>query len=139
MDDGQLIERVGAFPQLFVKSDARYKNNRMRENAWKSIGIILDETPEACEHRWKILRNKYTGLRREVKLTPSGSGASEITWPYFKSMSFLDPYSQTRKSFSNITLKNVKENAWDSFSQMTELEENTKKENFEDSEPLPDV
>ncbi|CAG9825724.1 unnamed protein product [Phaedon cochleariae] len=58
MKDGLLIEQVSGFPQLYAKSDARNKNNRLRENAWKTIGVILEGPPEACEHRWKILRNK---------------------------------------------------------------------------------
>ncbi|CAG9822170.1 unnamed protein product [Phaedon cochleariae] len=106
----------------------------MRENAWKTISAILeDTTPEECEHRWKILRNKYTGLRREEKCRPSGSGASEITWPYYKSMSFLDPYLQTRKSFSNLSVKkNPEVRQWDSLNTIMgeDREEDTQTENI---------
>lgn len=51
----------------------------------------------ACEHRWIVLRAKYTGLRRQLKSIPSGSGAVRETWPHFDSMGFLDPYLTTRK------------------------------------------
>lgn len=42
MDDGLLIEQVEKFKHLYDKRSNLFKNKLARENAWKSIGHILE-------------------------------------------------------------------------------------------------
>lgn len=44
MDDSLLIEQVAFFPFLYDKKEQRFKSKIARENAWKTIGEILEET-----------------------------------------------------------------------------------------------
>ncbi|CAH0549774.1 unnamed protein product [Brassicogethes aeneus] len=86
--------------------------------------------PEACEQRWIVMRNKYTKIKREIRASPSGSAASQCTWPYFEMMGFLDPFLTTRRTTSNYQIFPKQEIsaqsppsspfiAWDTNSQVT--------------------
>ncbi|CAH1118162.1 unnamed protein product [Phaedon cochleariae] len=94
MDDGLLIEQVEKFRHIYDKRSSLFKNKLARENAWKTIGHILECDAEQCEQRWNVLRNKYAALKRQKP--PSGSQASTVSWPYFDAMKFLDPFTLTR-------------------------------------------
>ncbi|CAG9772087.1 unnamed protein product [Ceutorhynchus assimilis] len=102
MDDGLQIEQVSRFPALFNKKDPRFRSKTAKEAAWITIGEIMDATPEECSARFVVLRAKYTKLKKEIKLMPSGAGAYEIDWPHFDAMGFLDPFLSTRKTTSNM-------------------------------------
>lgn len=115
MDDGLLIEEVEKFKHIYDKRSSLFKSKLARENAWKTIGKILGAegiysryymhfdvnfdsfiSAGECEQRWNVLRNKYVSLKRQIGRTPSGSQAFTISWPYYESMKFLDPFTLTR-------------------------------------------
>lgn len=100
MDDALLIQQVEQFVFLYDKKHINFKNKIQKENAWTTIGIILEQTPEACEQRWIVLRNKYNTIRRDLKNAPSGCSGevTRVKWPLFSYLNFLEPFIVSRKT-----------------------------------------
>ena len=67
MDDTLIVEQVEKFRLLYDKSDKNFKNKIQRENAWSTIGIILDQPAKTCLQRWTVLRTKYNQCKRDYK------------------------------------------------------------------------
>ncbi|CAH0546902.1 unnamed protein product [Brassicogethes aeneus] len=127
LKDGELIEQVESFSFIYNKNDPLFKDKIAKENAWQTIAAILDVSPDECEQRWSILRNRFTTELRHLKNTPSGSQATS-QWALFKALSFLTPFISARRTRGNITKSSLKSpetshSVWDNYSQITEPEQ----------------
>ncbi|XP_031327322.1 uncharacterized protein LOC116158643 [Photinus pyralis] len=137
MEDATLIELVEQFEVLYNRRHKDFKNKLVRENAWKSIAAIFNDTPENVENRWNSLRNRYAAELRKTKTIPSGSGAQTV-WIHMSAMNFINAHIVPRRS----TVSNVKatcsgtisgtetgpscsraSNVWDTMSVLTEKSE----------------
>jgi len=151
--DEILILQVQSFPALFNKRDPKFKNKLAKENAWKTIGDVLELDPVTCEQRWTTLRAKYTNIKKKIRDLPSGSGADEwsgLSWPYYDIMKFLDPFLVTRRTTTNFKTS-VSEvttvNSWDTMVQLLEAEPSQERVIYEPAEsgssgstlPSPDL
>ncbi|KAJ9591808.1 hypothetical protein L9F63_001625 [Diploptera punctata] len=96
------VELIKEYPCLYDTTLNQYSNRNVQDQAWHGIAEELSESVEACKERWKNLRSCYA---RYLKSTaaPSGSAAKSRK-PYYLSeyLNFLDPFSKSRKSKSNI-------------------------------------
>ncbi|GIY13054.1 hypothetical protein CEXT_590071 [Caerostris extrusa] len=100
--DELLINEVQKYPHLYDLSDANHKNKFMRENAWQQIGFAMERNADNCKDRFKYLQDKYHKEKNLMNL-PSGSYSRiKKPWPLYSAMSFLEPYLQTKSSWSNL-------------------------------------
>ncbi|CAL8356353.1 unnamed protein product [Arctogadus glacialis] len=83
-------------------SNAQYHNTHHKKSIWKQIGLILECPWEACQAKWKYLRDIYRRQRKEEKERKSGSeGGTKRRWKYMGILSFLEPHVQDRETTSN--------------------------------------
>ncbi|XP_030762713.1 uncharacterized protein LOC115887431 [Sitophilus oryzae] len=101
-EEGILIENIQNFPCIWNTKDKEYRNSLVVQNAWKSISFIMEESVESCQEAWKSLRSKYIRERKLITSMPSGSAAYSGNWPLFKSLNFLAPVIQTRRTSGNV-------------------------------------
>ncbi|GIY10264.1 hypothetical protein CDAR_395731 [Caerostris darwini] len=100
--DEVLINEFQKYPHLYDLSDANHKNKFMRENAWQQIGFSMERNADNCKDRFKYLRDKYCKEKNLMNL-PSGSHSRiKKPWPLYSAMPFLEPYLQTKSSWSNL-------------------------------------
>ncbi|KAK4877002.1 hypothetical protein RN001_009508 [Aquatica leii] len=105
MDDATLIELVRQFEVLYNRRHRDFKNKLVRENAWQSIAVILNDTPENVEIRWVSLRNRFAAELRKTKALPSGAGA-QGEWIHMQAMHFLREYIVPRRTtVSNVQIQ----------------------------------
>ncbi|CAH0561727.1 unnamed protein product [Brassicogethes aeneus] len=95
LDDGQLIEQVECFSFIYNKNDPSFEDKIAKESDWQTIAAVMGVTPQECEQRWTILRNRFSTELRLSKNTPSGSQATH-QWPLFKAIQFLIPFVTAR-------------------------------------------
>ncbi|CAG9818150.1 unnamed protein product [Phaedon cochleariae] len=105
-----LIELVRKFEFLYDKSHIKFKNHLAKENAWSTIAKIMKDTVENTKQRWNSLRNRYAAEKRKLKITPSGSSGSKVTWRFYEALSFLEDHVRERRTHGNIP-KNGSENS----------------------------
>ena len=89
--DEKLVEAVHTFPCLWQVSAKSYKDARARENAWKQVASLVEETVEECMRRWKSLRDKFVRELKKVKGKKSGDAgpAAVSSWSLFDTLLFL--------------------------------------------------
>ncbi|CAG9821486.1 unnamed protein product [Phaedon cochleariae] len=114
-DDISLIELVRQYAFLYDKAQKAYKNKTEKENTWKTISEILDTTPEECEQRWLLLRNRFCTELRKEKTIPTGS-APRTPWHLYEDLSWLKPHVIPRRTRGNVTPAPRASNVWDSLS-----------------------
>ncbi|XP_018376012.1 PREDICTED: uncharacterized protein LOC108769492 [Trachymyrmex cornetzi] len=108
--DLNLIQLVEKCPNLYAKSRPDYKDRNKAQNSWSSIAKTLNVEVTACQYRWGQLRERFARERRSLKAgLPSGSGSSNLLSPstLYKSLLFLEPHVQTRRTRGNIMKKSV--------------------------------
>ncbi|XP_018376355.1 PREDICTED: uncharacterized protein LOC108769712 [Trachymyrmex cornetzi] len=108
--DLNLIQLVEKCPNLYAKSRPDYKDRNKAQNSWSSIAKTLNVEVTACQYRWGQLRERFARERRSLKAGfPSGSGSSNLPSPrtLYKSLLFLEPHVQTRRTRGNIMKKSV--------------------------------
>ncbi|CAL8109345.1 unnamed protein product [Orchesella dallaii] len=100
--ESQIIELVKEFKVLYDKSADGFKNKNKRQNAWSSIGSVLEIDGEQCKKMWDKLRSQYMGHKRKL-LKRSGSATG--TRPYFRheaAMQFLSDSTIEENTYSNL-------------------------------------
>ncbi|XP_065054394.1 transcription factor Adf-1-like [Rhopilema esculentum] len=112
-----LIEAVRKLPCLYDTSKKEYKDEIVRENAWKTVcqeifkeryesAKELGEVMNLARKTFKSLRDRFMKVRKEYK--PSGSAGGEPiepTWPFFKQLLFLAPFMKHRETRGNFVLQ----------------------------------
>ena len=98
-DTEMLIETVRSFPCLWNMSLREYKDNRVKENAWKKISEKLATSVDDCKRRWKNLRDKFVRERKISTKRPTGtSGPPTVSqWKYYNIMCFIQDTVRHRK------------------------------------------
>ncbi|GIY04454.1 hypothetical protein CDAR_5591 [Caerostris darwini] len=100
--DEILINVVQKYPHLYDLSNADHKNKFMRENAWQQIGFAMERNAESCKDRFKYLRDRYRKKKKLMNLPSGSQSRTKKPWPLYSAMSFLEPYLQTKSSWSNL-------------------------------------
>ncbi|XP_018368453.1 PREDICTED: transcription factor Adf-1-like [Trachymyrmex cornetzi] len=112
--DRLLILMVESNPHLYDKKLPGFKDKVLCNNSWKSIGDRLNVSSEDAMRRWKVLRKRFSKVRRQKANIPSGSGASsenqETEWSLYNTLLFLQPHVQNRKSIGNLALNASQKN-----------------------------
>ncbi|KAL4148637.1 hypothetical protein QTP88_002817 [Uroleucon formosanum] len=115
VDDEKLIECVRNYPDLYKLSDKNYKDNSVKENAWKEISHFVE---------------KNDSYKKNMKKCKLGTGSAAPTKSKYNddALSFLNNVEDERRTESNIAYNEnlnyseVIEN--ESFNQTAESEEN---------------
>ncbi|XP_069670361.1 uncharacterized protein [Periplaneta americana] len=102
--DALLITFVQEKEFLYDKRNINYKNERMKENAWTTIGEILNSDAETVRRRWGNLRDRFVRALRDS--TTFDSGARQ-KFPLYNSMLWLAPYIRKRKMTSTLNTLNT--------------------------------
>ncbi|KAL1494819.1 hypothetical protein ABEB36_010351 [Hypothenemus hampei] len=102
MDDSKLIDLVHSYDHLYDRKRSDFKDIKKKENSWKEIALLTNYSVSDVQNRWKYLREKYSRERNSSNL-PSGSAAPDKRpWHLLKSLQWLEPYMQKRRSKSNL-------------------------------------
>ncbi|CAI6345567.1 unnamed protein product [Macrosiphum euphorbiae] len=128
VDDEKLIECVRNYPVLYKLSDKNYKDNSVKENAWKEIAHFVGKNVNDCKTRWRTVRDSY---KKNLKKRKLGTGSAAPTKSKYNddALSFLNNIEDERRTKSNIAYNEnlnyseVMEN--ESFNQTAESEENS--------------
>ncbi|XP_070162285.1 uncharacterized protein [Polyergus mexicanus] len=113
MGDDYLIELYRERRFLYDKKNRDFKNNEIKNNAWKEMSLIMTKdknlgnhyTAEYCKKRITTLRERYVKLKKEQNLKSGSASCNKKKSSLLSQLSFLDEYIQRRR-----TLTNVKEN-----------------------------
>ncbi|KAK0140166.1 hypothetical protein N1851_022920 [Merluccius polli] len=99
----RLIVLVTEHVEIYDMSNRLYHNTHHKESIWRQIGLILGCPWEACQAKWKYLRDMYRRQRKDQREKKSGSegGIDKRPWKYLGILSFLDPHVQDRETTSN--------------------------------------
>ncbi|XP_008179309.1 uncharacterized protein LOC103308156 [Acyrthosiphon pisum] len=127
VDDEKLIECVRNYTVLYKLSDKNYKDNSVKENAWKVISHFVGKNVNDCKTRWRTVRDSY---KKNMKKRKLGTGSAAPTKSKYNDdvLSFLNNIEDERRTKSNIdynenlNYSEVMEN--ESFNQTAESEEN---------------
>eukprot|EP00795_Rhopilema_esculentum_P010066 gene10066-18713_t len=139
-----LIESVRKYPCLYDTSRKDYKDDSIRENAWKIVCIdalnhvkedqkLLNEDIAMLKRVFKNLRDRYMKMKKEYK--PSGSAGGvplEPSWPFFAQLQFLDPFLKHRPTTSNLQVTSY------GFERFSEQETTLQTDNEDSFVNLPD-
>nr|CAH7740541.1 unnamed protein product [Callosobruchus chinensis] len=105
-NDELLIILVEQCAYLYDKASKSYKDERLKENTWKSIAEKLETEPAAAKQRWVNLRDRFVRAYRDyTSQPPSGSAGGcpkTIGFPFFGEM-ILTSSVATLPSTSHIT------------------------------------
>lgn len=96
MDVGKLIELVRQNVFLYDISHRDYKNPSLKNATWESIASELNESCEACRHKWKTVRDSYI---KHKKLLKRKTGKKPIEYIWASHLSFLEKHQVNRRSF----------------------------------------
>lgn len=129
-----VIQQVQAFPAIWNKTNAHYKDSTIRGNAWSEISLnmksffddeILTETNlhTVCglKSHWKNLCSTYR-LKKKGSKGKSGAGLEDVEekveWPFLEMLRFLDDsgkYGDIKSSSSHVNLPPEEDSAGDKF------------------------
>nr|CAH7717558.1 unnamed protein product [Callosobruchus chinensis] len=105
-NDELLIILVEQCAYLYDKASKSYKDERLKENTWKSIAEKLETEPAAAKQRWVNLRDRFVRAYRDyTSQPPSGSAGGcpkTIGFPFFGEMMWLAPFIRKRKLTSSV-------------------------------------
>ncbi|KAL1509995.1 hypothetical protein ABEB36_004655 [Hypothenemus hampei] len=97
-----LIEAVRKYPCLWKLDMEEYKNNEVKEAAWRSIINECDITDvKEAKAMWKKLRDGHRQALSKKKTTTGQAACSDRLWKYEKQMEFLIPQLTNRPRSTN--------------------------------------
>nr|CAH7756538.1 unnamed protein product [Callosobruchus chinensis] len=106
-NDELLIILVEQCAYLYDKASKSYKDERLKENTWKSIAEKLETEPAAAKQRWVNLRDRFVRAYRDyTSQPPSGSAGGcpkTIGFPFFGEMIVACTIYQEKEVSSDVT------------------------------------
>ncbi|XP_077278706.1 uncharacterized protein LOC143906466 isoform X1 [Temnothorax americanus] len=104
MGDDYLIELYRERRFLYDKSHQDFRDNELKNNAWKEISSIMQSknmgnfyTAEYCKKKMTSLREKYSKLKKEQDLKSGSAACIARKSTLLSELSFLDVYIQRRR------------------------------------------
>jgi len=106
-----MLESLQRHPEIWNLAHPDYKKNTVRKNSWLLVAeevaaVGPRRTVEVLKKRWETIRdaNKKTNNPNKI---PTGSAADSVSKSkYAASLSFLNPSSVGRTTFSNLSASN---------------------------------
>ncbi|XP_058839520.1 uncharacterized protein LOC131694999 [Topomyia yanbarensis] len=107
MDSESIISEVFSHNILWDKTLKEYHNRVLVEKEWNTISKRLDVPKDLLKKRWKNLRDQFGKELKKIPQSKSGDpGPASLdnysTWPYFKSMWFLQKQMKPRTCSGNL-------------------------------------
>ncbi|CAH1106944.1 unnamed protein product [Psylliodes chrysocephalus] len=99
-EDELLVELVAKHPALFDLAHSLYKDQVVKENAWKEIAEALSRSVYDCKKRWKNIKDTYNRRKKRGKTTGSSALPKHAKWALSDMLSFLDQTEHKRPSTS---------------------------------------
>ncbi|XP_065061667.1 uncharacterized protein LOC135688677 [Rhopilema esculentum] len=88
----RLIEAVRRYPCLYNTTKKEYKDESIRENAWRNV----------CN---EVLEKTYQNEKELIEESGSAGGVPlEPSWPYFRLLEFLAPFLKHRQTLGNLQM-----------------------------------
>ncbi|KAK4887193.1 hypothetical protein RN001_003464 [Aquatica leii] len=105
-EDKKLVDKVSQFPCLYDLASPAYKNQTVKDNAWKEIAEYLERSVEDCKKRWRNIKDTYQKRRRKGKGTTGRSGSTKSKpWALADMLAFLGAAEHKRETMTNITIQ----------------------------------
>ncbi|XP_065835472.1 transcription factor Adf-1-like isoform X1 [Oscarella lobularis] len=111
MNDERLIELVESHPCLYDKSNAFYKVSTRKENAWTEISEELSIGIEACQKRWRTLRERFAKESKKRKGQTGDKRDDVRPWAYYERLLFLRDFVSHRGTSDSFLLESQAEEA----------------------------
>ncbi|KAG5890208.1 hypothetical protein JTB14_028750 [Gonioctena quinquepunctata] len=92
--DRALIALVKKTTSIWDRNCNTYPNKQLKNQLWENIAGKLNMKSNACQLKWKALREKY--IRQKIKFQQEGE-----KWELLDDMSFLDKVIQYRKKLTD--------------------------------------
>ncbi|XP_065210275.1 uncharacterized protein LOC135838533 [Planococcus citri] len=101
--DELLVDLVKSHTFIYSKVSPQHKDAQMKVNAWTEIAEVLQISAKEAEHRWGLIRDKFTRERKIRVQQPSGSGKNAPKpWALYEKLSFLNEHVKRRKTTSTV-------------------------------------
>ncbi|XP_055914624.1 uncharacterized protein LOC129947896 [Eupeodes corollae] len=117
MNDAKLIDLVEAQPSIYDKTDIFYSNKEHVRSIWQMIAGEMQLEVPVCQKRWRYLRdyfvrqlhitddNNCNGVKNEdddgedgeKQVVAAAFSGKRSYWPFYDRLSFLKPFSSTRR------------------------------------------
>ncbi|XKL60793.1 hypothetical protein PGB90_007850 [Kerria lacca] len=109
--DRILINEVRKYPFIYDQKHENYKDMKLKEETWNTIGATINVKPPDAKNRWRNLRDRY--VREKKMLLTEGEEVyrRHEVWPYLEDMSFLWDLIVHRKCSNTTYQLNADENA----------------------------
>ncbi|KAK6169974.1 hypothetical protein SNE40_018480 [Patella caerulea] len=92
--DERLVALVRDHPMVYDSKHKEYKNKKMKEEIWKSVGQELGYLGDDCQYRWRVIRDRYVKKKKEMLRRPGVPEETIVSsWKlYYNVDEFLSPY-----------------------------------------------
>nr|CAD7577129.1 unnamed protein product [Timema californicum] len=107
MEDEKLVEIVAKHPSLYDLENPLYKDQVIKDNAWKEVADHLRRSAKDCKKRWRNIKDTYNRRIKKGKGTGSSTSSKPEKWALAEMLSFLDKVKHKRLSISNIGINSV--------------------------------
>ncbi|CRK86356.1 CLUMA_CG000067, isoform A [Clunio marinus] len=88
----QLIQLVKGYPQIYNHDPTQQQNGETVEEIWVKIGQELQETPESCKKKWRLLRSSLIRYIKVFKDKSTSKGNRYRPYYLLEHMDFLLPF-----------------------------------------------
>nr|CAD7404693.1 unnamed protein product [Timema poppensis] len=107
MEDEKLVEIVAKHPSLYDLENPLYKDQVIKDNAWKEVADHLRRSAKDCKKRWRNIKDTYNRRIKKGKGTGSSTSSKPEKWALAEMLSFLNKVKHKRLSISNIGINSV--------------------------------
>ncbi|CAI6355788.1 unnamed protein product [Macrosiphum euphorbiae] len=102
IEDEKLVEMVAKFNCLYDLGCKLYKNQTIKDNAWKEVAEQVKRSVEDCKKRWRNIKDTYHKRVKKGMGTGSSALSKPKNWPLADMLTFLGKADYKRDSISNI-------------------------------------
>ncbi|XP_022166411.1 uncharacterized protein LOC111030965 isoform X2 [Myzus persicae] len=101
IEDEKLVEMVAKFDCLYDLASPLYKNQLIKDNAWREIAEQINRSVEDCKKRWRNIKDTYQKRVRKGNGTGSSALSKPKHWPLADMLTFLGK-ADYKRNISNI-------------------------------------
>ncbi|XP_069698200.1 transcription factor Adf-1-like [Periplaneta americana] len=101
LEDEKLVEVVSKFPCIFDVASPVYKDQTVKDIAWKEIAEFVERSEHDCKKRWRNIKDTYQKRKKKGKGTGASVSSKGKKWLLEDMLTFLDKEIHKRESISN--------------------------------------
>ncbi|XP_037934908.1 transcription factor Adf-1-like [Teleopsis dalmanni] len=108
ISDESLINEIEKHTVLYEKCTTILKKKKLRDEAWVTVANAMDIPKEACQIRWRVIRDRYVREKQKIESQQRNGIRSTQNWEYMPHLQFLSghiKHRNTRFKMANTSLQ----------------------------------